>query len=364
MLRTFSALIGALLVASLFHLPISSCGKSDNTTVAPSTATATPTPTPTAGEYDLAPYAKITASSTQGDAWGADLTADYVFNATSGDSFVIPLATNTDGFMWRPATGTVNSSWIEFGWNSQVVITEIHLYDDPILNSQITSGQVHFENTIDTTLSAFTDQEFTALPDAGTTFTTVAGPSNPVTSVRVKIINTKDTVNDGLDPGLSQVVIRGYRVDEAIASGEISPYLRIMRASSTSGALDAGYDDGPYRTAKAKDGNTTTYWKSNGNGTNAYLDVAFDRTYSVTAIKLTDLPPSEGTHFLKGTVKVFDAADVETDLAFEKTANASDVSVPVSSALSVARLRVTFSNITGGLDVGLAEISVTGSYTP
>ncbi|MFH1018048.1 MAG: hypothetical protein V1798_07695 [Pseudomonadota bacterium] len=363
MLRTLQFLFGVILTVAAFHLSFTSCGSSNSDPTPTPTPTATWTAASTTTDYNLTLFAKVSATCPphadpcvfNADQWGADL----VTGSNVGPDG--PLASNTDGFMWRPASlGLVDSSSIEFTWNSQVVVTRINLYDDPIKDSQITSGFVHFTNSKDNTLT-FTDLNFytsqAPADDGKTALALTSNTSNPVTAVRVSILTHKTPTGATLPPSLRKIEVIGHRVDEVIAEGEIRPYVSIYTVSSIFNSYDAGFNNGPNRSFKMKDDDPGSYWAST-NGSNARVEWSLDRLYTITKIVLKDI--STGT-WTSGQLLFMDVSGDQPH-AFTKAGDGTAM-LTLTDTIQSQHIQVQLTGATA-TNSGLADISITASYTP
>ncbi len=398
--RTLRDLTFVVFLAFPLALAIHACGPASPTPVTGGVIqnvtgqnTPTPTATPTPTYINLSPFAKIAATSTFSDAYAADLVADGVK----------PLATNTDGFMWRPTVAAQNSSSISFTWNSQIQIQEIRLWDDPIVQSQITSGRIKFSNSIDSSV-VVADKSFTALPDDASTPGIVTGPDQAVTQITILIDTSINTSGNGLPPGFGEIEVMGVRVSEAIASADIIPYSQSSAVSPTANSFDPNVDNGPNRSFKSKDGNPSTAWLSNASLNNASIKWSFDLNYAISQIVLTDLPTltnccstnncylvdgsavsctsnigqtvycrggtwgDPNPHFVHGYLQI---GESPTKVEFRKAAATQTVSVPFGTPAVGDQIIVSFDPTDGTVagncgnkNVGVAEFSAIGSFNP
>jgi hypothetical protein len=320
------------------------CGKASDTT--PPNPTATPGIIPTVtinpGSGHLEQYAKITASSEASD----EYTATNVADGQPGNS-----ATMSQGFIWRPASD-FNASWLNFKWNSQVRVTNIYLLDNPAPASQIKGGAISFSNSIDPS-KTYADALFGELDDTAKSFTTVAGPSGPVDSLKIQILNSA-----GSNPGIAEVYIIGYRLDEAIASNNVAPYGHISYYSSVFDPIYAGTDTGLYRTVKIKDENFSSFWATNGNGASAKIQIDFDRAYTFEGIDLYDLPSGQ-KHFTNARIffpKLTKEILVSKELADEKASTGN-----ITETYTTDQVRIEFKAGDTG-NTGLSEIFLKARY--
>ena len=359
----------------------------------------TPTPTPTgsipqpSGNPHLERYAKITSSSPAVPSSAAvnslGLPSDYSTYTNWGPLGAVdnvrPISSTINGgigFMWRPSAD-IDSSWIQLDWNGRVNISSIQLYDDPS-SSRVLKYEVAFSDSTDPTKMISPATSSTPLPDDGTTAGTVSGPSDAVTTARIKILN-----HSGNTPSIGEILVSGSFVNEDIASINVAPYSYVKNVSSTALPADgtfsnagyAGYDVGPFRTAFVKDDNANTFWASK-NGSNAFIELELDRTYAITKIELTDRPALHSCTKPFGSI-ICSTADSAPHLTYA-TVIFNDISkkclygTPPQSVTGVLctdllsgssiqskDVRVELSGLTNSdARSGLSEIKITGSFAP
>ncbi len=350
-----------ILAAGLFSLFLG-CGKNngDETHVKPSP---TPTSGPTNSDYNLSRYAKISSRSSSNP--DSSEFSDHYAATNVRDGFVGGGTDGTlpDGYIWIPASGTTTSSRIRLEWNSQVVVSSISIYDNPQSGNQVLGGSVYFENSVDTHAS-LPLATFGELPDDAKSAAFVSAPGGPITALEVAIVKSK-----GSSPGISEIVVKGHRVEEAIAEGNVARSGAFPKGEQVA-VKDpySGPATGPYRLEKLIDGDLSnnSMWISNGLGINARLSMEFDRVYDVKKITLYDRTDMAGfnrttTRFTSGQITSSSLTQPKT---FSKDTTAPSVDVVFDPPVSMDKFQVEFSNVVYGSDTGLREIEVTGEYKP
>lgn len=343
-------------------LVLAACGGSPSTT--------NPTPTPVATQastdwgpkdYNLEKFAKVTANSELND----DYAATNVIDGVKGTAPSGP----TKGLIWRPASN-LNGAYLRFEWNSQVKVSEVRIFDNPYTNQQVLKGEVRFENSKDTSKN-FTPASFGALPDDAASHVSVRGPSDPITALTVHVLDHKFDSKVGDQAGISEVVIGGKRVEETISSGNITPFGRVSAFSSVAQTFYAGYDTGPFRTTKAKDdGSLGTSWASAANGSSAFIEFEFDRTYTIESVELHDRPKQIESgvdvlpHFTKATIRFQDSDKVLTVTKDKDAEVASGSPDSVASKKIRIELTETVDGPKGSKDTGLENVVITGKFEP
>jgi hypothetical protein len=343
-----SVLASTLLFASCGGSPSSSCAT--GTICDPVVVTNPISPSDTSANIAL--FAKATANSTKDDNFAPDFAIDGI----------LPDPTNTRTYMWRPSA--INSSILTLTWNSQVTISGLQLYDNPKIGQNLKKGKVEFFNTGEPSI-AFGQTDFAALPDDGKTPLQIAGPSQPVTGIRIYIL---DHVGD--EAGVAEAVVLGERVDEEIPEGNVTPYCMVSKYSSVKNPIDTDTDTGAYRSTKIKDGSETgSEWVSNGNGVGAYIEIQCDLAYSITEITVVDRTGYDistlkrGTRLIGGNLTFEDVSEMVRFTKL-KTDLAATVSLP--SAKVTKKILVSFSegDVVDGTYTGLSELKIKGSYKP
>lgn len=341
------------------------------------------------GTYNLAEFAKITASSVLPDQ-EYDWAADYIADGLKGKD-------ERRGHVWIPEK-PINGASITLEWNSQVEVSEIHLYDSPKKGHQILKGEIRFMNEKDSNIS-FTPMTFGQLDDEANEALKISGPGKPFTQMTIHILDHK-----GNQTGLAEVAVLGKRVDEAIPEDKgksLTQFCHVSDYSSVHKPIQKGSDNGFFRTHSVKDNDPKTAWLSDNNGSNAFVELECDREYEITQVLLTDARAASPFYpiFIEANVHFMDI-----NKKFSMTKAASDIApkevpLPSDETIKSKKIRIeiadyknlSFSDLPDLLDVldsfglpgelkdelknginlnrnnddtGFAEIKIFGSYTP
>jgi predicted alpha-1,2-mannosidase len=160
-----------------------------------------------AGTDNIAPYAKVTASSSLNSQFKVENIKDGIIGVANKGEW----ACEGDTTDW----GYVRFPWIQLDWSQPQAINKILLFDRPSLNNHIASGRLIFSDGS----IIWVDE----IPDDGTV-KLVKFETKNVTSVRFET-----TDGDGKDLGFSEIEVYPARTPKTDYVGWVDPYIETNR---------------------------------------------------------------------------------------------------------------------------------------
>lgn len=160
-----------------------------------------------AGTDNIAPYAKVTASSALNNQFKADNIKDGIIGVANKGEW----ACKGDTTDW----GYVSFPWIQLDWSQPQAINKILLFDRSSLNNHIASGRLIFSDGS----VVWVDE----IPNDGTA-KLVKFETKKVTSVRFET-----TDGDGKDLGFSEIEVYPARTPKTDYVGWVDPYIETNR---------------------------------------------------------------------------------------------------------------------------------------
>ncbi len=160
-----------------------------------------------AGTDNIAPNAKVTASSTLSSQFRADNIKDGIIGVANKGEWACEGDTTDWGYIRFP--------WIQLDWNQPQAIDKILLFDRPALNNHIASGRLVFSDGS----IVWVDQ----IPNDGTA-KLVKFDTKKVTSVRFET-----TDGNGKDLGFSEIEVYPTRTLKTDYVGWVDPYIETNR---------------------------------------------------------------------------------------------------------------------------------------
>jgi predicted alpha-1,2-mannosidase len=160
-----------------------------------------------AGTDNIAPYAKVTASSSLNNQYKADNIKDGIIGVVSKGEWACEGDTTDWGYIRFP--------WIQLDWSQPQAIDKILLFDRPALNNHIASGRLIFSDGS----IVWVDE----IPNDGSV-KLVQFETRNVTSVRFET-----TDGTGRDLGFSEIEVYPARTSKTDYVGWVDPYIETNR---------------------------------------------------------------------------------------------------------------------------------------
>ena len=160
-----------------------------------------------AGPYNIAPKAKITASSQASNDQSANKAVDGIIGVENKNEWV----SSSSQTSW----GAIDYPWIKLEWDIPRSINKVILYDRPIQESHIAGGTLHFSDGT----SIFVNQ----IPNNGQA-KTINFPTKKVDWVKFEV-----TDGDGLNLGLSEIEVYPSPENYTDYVSKVDPYIESAR---------------------------------------------------------------------------------------------------------------------------------------
>ncbi|MEY3758734.1 MAG: hypothetical protein RIR39_225, partial [Pseudomonadota bacterium] len=288
---------------------------------------------------NIAPLASVTASSQNTSTNQQAIKAiDGVIDGYPGD--------------YKKEWATINGragSWLELNWSTAYLVNQVILYDRPNTNDQMTSATLTFSDGTTVTTAA--------LNNAGAS-TAINFPPLITKLVRV----TATTVSGSTtNVGLSEIQVYGVPSTVAPPTGSAGTITNIAALASASAssqntgtnqqaikAIDGAIDGYP--------GDYTHEWATIGQKSGAWIQLNWNKTYTVNQVILYDRP-NTNDQITSATLTFSNGSTVNVD-SLTNTGGAVAINFPAMVTTSV---RVTINTVSASTsNVGLSELQVFG----
>lgn len=160
-----------------------------------------------AGPYNIAPKAKVTASSERDSKSSARMATNGIIGVENQNEW----ASASGQTSW----GAIEYPWIQLDWDEPQSINRVILYDRPIQESHVAGGTLHFSDGT----SIFVNQ----IPNDGRA-KAVDFPTKNVKWVKFEVTDA-----DGLNVGLSEIEVYPSPEDYTDYVSKVDPYIETAR---------------------------------------------------------------------------------------------------------------------------------------
>ncbi|PXV59981.1 putative alpha-1,2-mannosidase [Dysgonomonas alginatilytica] len=160
-----------------------------------------------AGPYNIAPKAKISASSEKDSNFAANKAIDGIISVDNQNEWV----SSSKQTSW----GAIDYPWIKLEWDAAQSINKVILYDRPTADSHIAGGTLHFSDGT----SIFVNQ----IPNNGHA-KAIDFPTKKVEWIKFEV-----TDGDGLNLGLSEIEVYPSPENYTDYVSKVDPYVESAR---------------------------------------------------------------------------------------------------------------------------------------